>query len=82
MIKNDREAYKADGIFSYNGIEFAINEISGSYNNNDRRKYQFDFHKAMYGSLGMLWSVVQNFRFAEFDTLKQLQVFFLHCKSM
>ena len=82
IIKNDREAYKADGIFSYNDIEFSINEISGPFKNNDKRKYQFDYHKALYGCLSMIWCIVQKFYFAEFETLEKLQVFFIHAKSM
>ena len=61
LIKSDREAYKADGIFEYCGIEFCLNEISGPFRNTDKRKFQVDYHKAMYGCIAMLWNIVQRY---------------------
>jgi hypothetical protein len=81
MIHTEREVYKADGIYRYQTIEFCINEISGPFNNKLRSKYQFDFHKAMYGCMSIMWDIVQNFYLATFTTLEELDIYFLHCKS-
>jgi hypothetical protein len=79
--QTEREAYKADGIFEFDGIEICVNEISGPFNNTSRKKYQFDFHKAMYGCMAMLWNIVQKFKFASMSTLEELELYFIHSKS-
>lgn len=80
MIKNDRESYKADGIFQYNKFEIGIVEISGPFGNPNRSKFQFDFHKAMYGCMSIMWDIVNTYHYGTIQTFEELEIHFIHSK--
>jgi hypothetical protein len=80
-VKNDRECYKADGIYQYKNFEICINEISGPYNNPLKSKYQFDFHKALYGCMSIIWDIIQNYYYGTIKTFEELEVHFIHNKG-
>ncbi|KAG1164837.1 hypothetical protein G6F46_002321 [Rhizopus delemar] len=59
-------------------IEILLLETSGSFNNKDKVKINFDHHKGMFGSLAILKTIADEFYFTSADTFKTLKVFFLH----
>lgn len=81
MIKNDRESYKADGIFQYNKFEIGIVDISGPFGNPNRSKFQFDFHKAMYGCMSIMWDIVNTYHYGTIQTFEELEIHFIHSKG-
>lgn len=81
MIKNDRETYKADGIYFVGRFEICINEISGPFGKTSKSKIQFDFHKALYGCMSIMWDIVQQYHFGSLKTFEELEIHFLHNKG-
>lgn len=79
---DDRCCYKADGVIraeSYEiQLELLILETSNAYNAACERKQNFDFHKAMYGSVAMLKCVADKYRYADYSVFKRLKLYFLH----
>lgn len=81
---NDKSQYKADGLIKLYGIknlEVLLLETSGSFNNSDKVKINFDHHKGTFGSLAMLKTVADGFCFASVETFKKLKVFFVHASG-
>lgn len=82
---DDKSQYKADGIiklFKMKEIEILLLETSGSFNNKDKVKINFDHHKGMFGSLAILKTIADEFYFTSADTFKTLKVFFLHAAGI
>lgn len=57
IIKDGREGYKADRIISWNNYEVILLKCSGPYLNDKKQKLSFDFHKAMFGLLAMVYDI-------------------------
>lgn len=78
---DNKSQYKADGLIKFYGLnqlEALLLETSGSLNNTDKVKINFDHHKAIFGSLAMLKTVADEFPHASIKTFKDLKVYFVH----
>ena len=45
------------------------------------KKINFDFHKGMYGTVAMLKTVADIYKYATFDSFKKLMLYFVHVHS-
>ncbi|KAL9551135.1 hypothetical protein PS6_005149 [Mucor atramentarius] len=78
---NDKNQYKADGLiklYGFKKLEVLLLETSGSHENNDKVKINFDHHKAIFGVLAMLKTIADEFRFASVKTFQHLKLYFVH----
>lgn len=78
---NDKFQYKADSLIKLYGIkklEILLLETSGSLNNTDKVKINFDHHKGTFRSLALLKCIADGFSFASVEKFKKVKVFFVH----
>lgn len=76
-----KNQYKADGLiklYGFKKLEVLLLETSGSLENNDKVKINFDHHKAIFGALAMLKTTADEFRFASVKTFQHLKLYFVH----
>ncbi|KAG1445994.1 hypothetical protein G6F46_010677 [Rhizopus delemar] len=78
---NDKCQYKSDGLIKLYGtkkLKILLFETSGSLNNTDNVKINFDHHKGTFGSLALLKCIADEFFFASVEKFKKVKVFFVH----
>lgn len=79
--EDDRNCYKADGVFrllKLCNIEVLLLEASGAYGSTDKTKKPFDHHKGMFDMLPMLKSTLDEFRYASVEIFDEVKVLFIH----
>lgn len=67
-------------MIKYLKINNMIQSEQEAYKADGLYQYQFDFHKAMYGCMSIIWDIVHNYATLLLLHLKKLMSF-LHCKS-
>lgn len=79
-ITDKRLRYNADGTILFNTIatEVLLSEVTSAFAGNDRGKTSFDHYKAMFGLLMMLRTLARKYKYASFDTFKNVKVHFIH----
>ncbi|KAI8144736.1 hypothetical protein BJV82DRAFT_57723 [Fennellomyces sp. T-0311] len=86
-LQDDRSMYKADGILrckdpkNGHNMELALLETSKAYDAASPTKFNYDFHKGMYGSVAMLKTIADRFRYASFKVFSRLKLYFLHAHT-
>ena len=73
--------YNADAIIRATDIgnaEICLLEISNAFDEAGRPKISFDRHKAMFGLLSMIKSIVQEYHHATYKELKKTKFIFIH----
>lgn len=69
--------YLADSIFrlcSLHNIEFLLLKVSGAFLNNDQTKIDFYHHKSMFGSLSILQTIAEQFKFGTIEDFKNIDI--------
>lgn len=60
-------------------VEVLLVEVSGTYNEYDNSKTDFDHYKAVVGSIGNVMYVRWSVRIRQFRQLKKVKIHFVHC---
>ncbi|KAF7731637.1 hypothetical protein EC973_008806 [Apophysomyces ossiformis] len=78
--------YKADAvvrtIVNDNQLEILLLETSNALDCTTKAKKSFDFYKALYGTVAMLKSVADVFKYADFSLFSCLKLYFVHVSGM
>ncbi|KAI7894197.1 uncharacterized protein EV154DRAFT_499618 [Mucor mucedo] len=79
-ITDKRLRYNADGTILFNsiGTEILLSEVSSAFGENDKAKTSFDHYKAMFGLLMMIRTLARKYKYASFNSFKNLKVHFIH----
>ncbi|KAI8888099.1 hypothetical protein K501DRAFT_173926 [Backusella circina FSU 941] len=79
-ITDKRLRYNADGTILCNSIatEVLLSEVSSAFDESDKGKTSFDHYKAMFGLLMMLRTLARKYKYASFNSFKNLKVHFIH----
>ncbi|RCH87068.1 hypothetical protein CU098_003652, partial [Rhizopus stolonifer] len=83
-ITDKRLKYNADGTILFNRIstEILLSEVSSAFAENSKAKTSFDHYKAMFGLLMMLKTIARRYKYASFNTFKELKVHFIHTHTL
>ncbi|KAI7904059.1 uncharacterized protein BX663DRAFT_415088, partial [Cokeromyces recurvatus] len=73
-----RFRYYADGILRINKLEVLIIEVSSAYDKATNVKFAFDHYKGMFGALSVLKNIASRYKYATFNTSKELKIHFIH----
>lgn len=84
MNLDDRNTYKADGIIRLYGcknLEILVLETSHHFGCTDEPKSRFDHHKGLFGSLSMLKTKADQYRYGSIAKFSKIKVFFIHAAN-
>ncbi|KAG1453616.1 hypothetical protein G6F56_007524 [Rhizopus delemar] len=79
-ITDGRLKYNADGKILVEDLstEILLSEVSSSFGETSKSKTSFDHHKAMFGLLSMIRTIVSLYKYGSFETFSRLKLHFVH----